>query len=87
MGTAPTKEHIIRLIADLEPNLPLDECHSCECYLALLTQLSLDVDLDVAELRSHLHLEREQSHSCLGCQPCPPADGLALYLKSNGPCC
>jgi hypothetical protein len=29
-------------------------------------------------------IERERVHSCLGCDPCPPADLFAQYLRQRG---
>jgi hypothetical protein len=64
-------------------SLPRDECRSCECFLGLLTQLAIDGRENAGRLVAQYGCKTESVHSCLGCDPCPPADVLAEYLQSR----
>jgi hypothetical protein len=37
----------------------------------------------VTQLISDLQPERSQGHVCLGCNPCPPGDLYAAYLRQK----
>lgn len=56
-------------------------CETCECYLGYLTQLEIDSDESLLEIFAPHKPERSKVHSCLGCDPCPPADLFADYIR------
>jgi len=65
---------------------PHEACETCECYLGYLAQLSLDAAAEGRALITAQQVERTQIHTCLGCDPCPPADLFAAYLKTASSC-
>lgn len=71
------------LLGDALDSFPHEACTTCECYLGYLTQLEIDSDESIDEIFAPYKPERSQVHSCLGCDPCPPADLFAGYLQGN----
>jgi hypothetical protein len=65
---------------------PHEACETCECYLGYLAQLSMDTNAAGRALVAAHQVERAQIHACLGCDPCPPADLFAAYLKGENSC-
>ena len=65
---------------------PHEACKTCECYLGYLAQLFLDADEEGRDLIVAHQVERSQIHPCLGCDPCPPADLFATYLRTGNRC-
>lgn len=71
------------LIENAIESFPHDECATCECFLGYVTQLETETDqLGLKFLESHKPM-RNEMHSCLGCDPCPPGDHYAQYLRKN----
>lgn len=62
---------------------PHDECETCECFLGYVTQLTMESDESSRQLLDKFKSNREDIHSCLGCDPCPPGDHYAQYLLDN----
>ena len=56
------------------------ECGSCECFQALLTKVQMDCP-DAAMIARPLTIGAKNMHHCLCCEPCPPADVFADYLR------
>lgn len=71
------------LIANAIEAFPNDECASCECFLGYVTQLEYESDQTGQEFLKKHKPGREETHSCLGCDPCPPGDHYAQYLRDN----
>ena len=77
------REPVRSTLQGLEASLPYAACRTCECLQGFLTQLGLDADEDAgAPIRPWL-AERGQVHGCLGCDPCPPGDRFAAYLRTG----
>ena len=64
-------------------SFPHDACLTCECLLGYVTQLHLDADADGRELLAFYKVDRNRMHSCMGCNPCPPGDLYAEYVRSK----
>ena len=75
-------ESIKQILSRLRDYLPRDECWTCECLQGYLTQLEIDAT-DPASRKAieDVRIPNSRLHSCLGCDPCPPADQFALYLQ------
>lgn len=58
-----------------------DDCWSCDCLQGFLVRLELDSVEDVTSLTSPLKVPTERMHGCLGCDPCPPGEAFAEYLR------
>jgi hypothetical protein len=72
-----------KLLEEAIASFPHDECYTCECFLGYLAQLELDADENLRSFFSTYKPERSLIHSCLGCDPCPPADAFANYLRAK----
>ena len=62
------------LVENLKRSMIRDECKDCECLQGVLVQIEIAADEDVSEITGPLKVSAEQMHSCLGCDPCPPAE-------------
>lgn len=51
-----------------------DECRDCECLQGVLVQIEIDAADNVSDITGPLKVSPAQMHSCLGCDPCPPAE-------------
>ncbi len=58
-------------------------CWSCECMQGLLTQLQLDGDQEATAFIGSLTVPSASLFGCLGCDPCPPADEYAQYVRGR----
>jgi hypothetical protein len=70
-------------LATLREAMILEECLTCECMQGFLTQLEIDAAEEVTELTTSFKVTRAEMHPCLGCDPCPPADLFAEYLRAK----
>jgi hypothetical protein len=78
-------------LAQVEQAFPHEACRTCECFLGYLARLTIDSDpkepgpagSTVRSLLSAYKPERKEMHSCLGCDPCPPADHYAAYQRGE----
>jgi len=82
---APKLNHqqLEMLLEQAKEAFPHEACLTCECFLGYVAQLGIDADEDVAALLAEIGIKRERTHSCLGCDPCPPADLFADYLRQQ----
>lgn len=78
-----TIEQIKTLLDETLASFPHEECYTCECFLGYLTRLELDADQEARSLFSQYKPERKHVHSCIGCDPCPPADAFAKYMLAE----
>jgi len=62
------------LVERLRSSMCRDECRDCECLQGVLVQIEIVAGEDVSEITGPLKVSAEQMHSCLGCNPCPPAE-------------
>ena len=83
MTSKLTIDQTKKLIEEAIASFPHEDCSTCECFLGYLTQLELDTDEHFKNLFSLYKPDRSLVHSCLGCDPCPPADAFAKYLLSK----
>lgn len=72
------------LLDAAEDSFPHDLCSTCECFLGYVAQLRIDSHpADVAVFLPY-KVERKDMHKCLGCDPCPPGDMYAKYIRERG---
>ena len=71
------------LIKNAIDGFPHAECATCECFLGYLTQLEIDADPSSQPILLKHKPDRLEIHTCLGCDPCPPADYYAEYLRNH----
>jgi len=83
MNATLTIEEINAILQELEAASPHDACRTCECLQGFLTQLGLDTPEDAGALIQPWLAPRGQMHGCLGCDPCPPGDQFAAYLRTG----
>jgi len=76
-------QQIQTLLKETEGSFPHEDCYTCECFLGYVTQLELDTDEPLQPLLSAYKPDKRLIHSCLGCDPCPPADAYANYLQAR----
>lgn len=76
-------EEVRKIMAETEDSFPHRECLACECFLGLVTQLRIDAEPEAKEILTAFQVERKQMHGCLGCEPCPPGDRYALYMREK----
>lgn len=59
------------------------ECATCECFLGYVTQLKMDSGLEAKQFLKEYLPNRDQIHSCLGCDPCAPGILYSNYLRKR----
>ena len=83
MKPGPTIDEARAITEKLEKLVEKEECWSCDCLQGLLTQLELDSPDDLTRVTESLKTARNEMHGCLGCDPCPPAELFAEYIRSR----
>jgi hypothetical protein len=78
-----TKEEVADLLNKAMNSFRHEECATCECYLGFLTQLEIDADQEGRQYLQEYLPPRDQTHACLGCDPCPPGILYAEYLRKK----
>lgn len=78
-----TVDKVQALIGNALVSFPHEECATCECFLGYLTQLQIDAGEVVGGLVSEYQLSQDKVHGCLGCDPCPPGDHFAQYVRER----
>ena len=81
------RNEVQTLLTQAEESCPhaRDVCSTCECFLGYLTKLRIDSDPADKDLFLPFKVDRMDMHHCLGCDPCPPGDLYADYIKKNEP--
>jgi len=74
---------VMTLIKNAVDSFPHQECETCECFLGYIAQLDLDSDGMSRDFIIQYKPDRKYVHSCLGCDPCPPGDRFAEYIKEH----
>ncbi|MCX6066636.1 MAG: hypothetical protein NT121_12905 [Chloroflexi bacterium] len=64
-------------------SFPHDPCLTCECFLGLVARLRLDAGAESQPLLDTYKVPRQEMHSCLGCDPCPPGNRYAQYIQQK----
>jgi hypothetical protein len=83
MARSPSRSQVRRLLDQARQAFPHEACLTCECFLGYVAQLAIDTGEDVGSLLAEIGIVRARTHSCLGCDPCPPADLFAAYLQDT----
>ena len=83
MAKRLTRNEVKALLKQARQSFPHDECLTCECFLGYLTQLGMDAGEEVHSLFDEMGIDHQHAHSCMGCDPCPPADLFADYLRGQ----
>ena len=73
------------LLSQAEDSFTVGACHTCECFLGYLAQLRIDSDPADKDLFVPFKVDRKEMHKCLGCDPCPPGESYAEYIKQKQP--
>jgi tetrahydromethanopterin S-methyltransferase subunit A len=95
------RDKIARLLADLAKVGDIGKCRTCHCYVDVLRQVQEDIlSRDLADLPEAEALDgmigrayAEQSHGCLGCDPCLPVEPFNAFNEllqkdtAQGSCC
>jgi hypothetical protein len=87
MAKRLARDEVRSLLEQARESFPRDDCLNCECFLGYLAQLGIDADQEVHSHFDEMGIDYQHAHSCMGCDPCPPADLFADYLRgrtSNG---
>ena len=64
-------------------SFPHDACLTCECFLGFVIRLRMDSEKSSHDLINKYQVEKKHMHSCLGCDPCPPGNLYADYIRKN----
>lgn len=75
-----TVREVEKLLNELEASIARPECRTCECFQGFLAQLEGDCEPAALPKIQSMEVPDDQLHSCLGCDPCPPADVYTRYL-------
>ena len=68
------------LLDELEKIAGNETCLTCECLQGALATLMVETgDATIRAGAKAMRVERGRIHSCLGCEPCPPADALLAF--------
>jgi hypothetical protein len=78
-----TRQEVQTFLAAAADAFPHDACLTCECFLGYVTRLRVDADEASRDLTGKYQVERKSVHSCLGCDPCPPGDLYAEYVRKR----
>lgn len=81
--TKLTREEIQTMFQGAEISFPHGECTTCECFLGYIAQLHIDSDSADKDIFTPYKVNRAEMHHCLGCDPCPPGDLYAEYVKKK----
>lgn len=95
------RDRIARLLTDLVRVGDIEKCRTCHCYVDVLRQVQEDIlSRDLADLPETEALDEmigrayaDQSHGCLGCDPCLPVEPfnavneLLAKDREHGSCC
>lgn len=95
------RDKVARLLADLAKVGDIEKCRTCHCYVDVLRQVQEDIlSRDLADLPEADAIDEmigrayaEQSHGCLGCDPCLPVEPFNAFNEllqkdsAQGSCC
>lgn len=73
-------ERVKDYLDSLAEDWGVEKCRQCECLQGVLVQIKLDWP----ELEDEVdRFVSKEVHSCLGCEPCQPAEVWTEYLKEK----
>ena len=78
-----TREEVQTFLAEAADSFPHGACLTCECFLGYVVRLRVDSDKTSQDLIGEYKVERNSIRSCLGCDPCPPGDLYAEYVRKK----
>jgi len=78
-----TRQELHAFFDIIAGSFPHDECLTCECFLGFVTRLRMDSGKSGYDLISKYQIEKNHMHSCLGCDPCPPGNMYADYVRKK----
>lgn len=95
------KSRLADLLSDLAKVGDIEKCRTCHCYVDVLRQVQEDIlswglaDLPGADALDEMigRAYAEQSHGCLGCDPCLPVEPFNAFNvqmqkeRAQGACC
>jgi hypothetical protein len=84
VGVGLAEAQVRDLLSDVVESFLLEVCDTCECFLGYVAQLEMDSDGPARQYVRSFRKDHAEIHSCLGCDPCPPADRFARYLRGGG---
>jgi tetrahydromethanopterin S-methyltransferase subunit A len=81
------RDRTARLLAELAKVGDIEKCRTCHCYVDILRQVQEDIlsrdlaDIPEAEVLDEMigRAYAEQSHGCLGCDPCLPVEPFNAF--------
>jgi len=79
-----SRQEVQIFLEEAADSFPHGACLECECFLGYVTRLRIDADATSLDLIREYQVERKSMHSCLGCDPCPPGDLYAAYVRKKG---
>ncbi|MDY7010821.1 MAG: hypothetical protein SVV80_08730 [Planctomycetota bacterium] len=84
-----SRKDVIDIVKRLREAIRYKQCLTYDCLQGLLTQLEIDAQEDVSDIIEPLKVPPDRMHGCLGCEPCPPGEVYADYLRrrNNGNYC
>ena len=74
-------EQVKAILDETVASFPHGPCSTCECFLGLVAQFRVDSDEAGKALLAAFQVDHQQMHACLGCDPCPPGDRYAAYMR------
>jgi hypothetical protein len=78
-----TRQEVQVFLEEAADSFPHSACLTCECFLGYVTRLRVDSDKTSQDLIEEYKVERDSMHNCLGCDPCPPGDLYAEYIRKK----
>jgi len=83
MASTLTRQGIQELLERALASFRHDKCLTSECFLVYVAQLGIDAGAEIHSLLTEMGIDYQHAHSCMGCDPCPPADLFAEYLQAR----
>jgi len=77
------RQEVQIFLAEAAESFPHGACLTCECFLGYVVRLRVDSEETSRDLIREYQVERNCIHSCLGCDPCPPGDLYAAYVREK----
>ena len=76
-------ESVRKIVDETAVSFPHAACLTCECFLGLIAQLRVDSEPEAKDFLKIFLVDRTRMHACLGCDPCPPGDRYAVYMREK----
>ena len=79
-----TRQEVQAFLEEASNSFPHGACLECECFLGYVVRLQIDAEAAGRDLTRAYQVERNQIHACFGCDPCPPGNLYAAYIRKKG---